>query len=52
MLMDSVRDYFVKVTGADPDLAAAVMLLTTAATVFLKVLRAAMKNPSISLKYE
>lgn len=52
MLMDSIWDYFVDVRAGILLLSAAVMIMATILTILFKVLRAAMRNPVISLRYE
>ena len=52
MLMDSIWDYFVDVKITILLSAVMLMITATVATIIFKVLRAAMKNPVISLRYE
>jgi ABC-type antimicrobial peptide transport system permease subunit len=52
ILMDSIWDYFVDIKFGILLSAFLVMFIATLLTVIFKVLRAAMKNPVISLRYE
>jgi ABC-type antimicrobial peptide transport system permease subunit len=52
MLMDSIWDYFVDIRFNILLSAFLVMFIATALTIVFKVMRAAMKNPVISLRYE
>jgi putative ABC transport system permease protein len=52
MLMDSIWDYFVKITAGILLLSAFIMIIATILTISIKVVRAAMKNPVESLRYE
>jgi ABC-type antimicrobial peptide transport system permease subunit len=52
MLMDSIWDYFVKVGAGILVPSIAIMIVSTMATVIVKIYRAAMKNPVESLRYE
>lgn len=52
MLMDSIWDYFVDINFGILLTALLVMVLATVFTIIFKVMRAAMKNPVISLRYE
>jgi ABC-type antimicrobial peptide transport system permease subunit len=52
MLMDSIWDYFVDIRFNILLSAFLIMFIATALTIVFKVLRAAMKNPVISLRYE
>ena len=52
MLMDSIWDYFVDIKFVILLTAASVMFFATVLTIFFKVIKAALKNPAISLRYE
>jgi ABC-type antimicrobial peptide transport system permease subunit len=52
MLMDSIWDYFVKISAGILLLSASIMIITTVLTISVKVVRAALKNPVDSLRYE
>lgn len=52
MLMDSIWDYFVDISMGMILAAVSVMFVATSITVIFKIIRAAMKNPVISLRYE
>jgi putative ABC transport system permease protein len=52
MLMDSIWDYFVKISAGILLLSASIMIITTILTISVKVVRAALKNPVDSLRYE
>jgi ABC-type antimicrobial peptide transport system permease subunit len=52
MLMDSIWDYFVKISAGVLILSALIMIITTLLTISTKVVRAALKNPVESLRYE
>ncbi len=51
-LMDSIWDYFVQVGAGILMSAALIMIIATMATLSLKIIRAAMKNPVEALRYE
>jgi putative ABC transport system permease protein len=52
MLMDSIWDYFVKISAGILVLSALIMIVATILTIITKVVRAALKNPVDSLRYE
>jgi putative ABC transport system permease protein len=52
MLMDSIWDYFVKITVGILLLSALIMFLATILTIIFKITKVAMKNPVDSLRYE
>jgi putative ABC transport system permease protein len=52
MLLDSIWDYFVDIKAGILLASAGIMLLATVLTLILKVVRAAMRNPAVSLRYE
>jgi putative ABC transport system permease protein len=52
MLMDSIWDYFTKITPGILLLSALIMILATILTISVKVVRAALRNPVDSLRYE
>ena len=52
MLMDSIWDYFVRISAGILLLSALIMIIATILTISFKVVRAAMKNPAESLRYE
>ncbi|MBK7626287.1 MAG: ABC transporter permease [Bacteroidales bacterium] len=52
MLMDSIWDYFVDISMGMILAAVSVMFVATSITVIFKIIRAAMKNPVVSLRYE
>ncbi len=52
MLLDSIWDYFVKIRAGILLSAAMIMFLATIITIIFKVLRAAIRNPVDSLRYE
>jgi len=51
-LMDSIWDYFVRIGAGILMSAALIMIIATMATLSFKIIRAAMKNPVESLRYE
>jgi len=51
-LMDSIWDYFVEIGAGILVAASMIMIIATMATLSFKILRAAMKNPVDSLRYE
>jgi fucose permease len=51
-LMDSIWDYFVKVSAVILISAAMIMIFATILTLAFRITRAAMKNPVESLRYE
>jgi putative ABC transport system permease protein len=52
MLMDSIWDYFVKIGAGILLSSALIMIIATILTLSIKIIRAAMKNPVESLRYE
>jgi putative ABC transport system permease protein len=52
MLMDSIWDYFVKIKPGVLILSAAIMFVATMLTIIFKILKAALRNPVDSLRYE
>lgn len=52
MLMDSIWDYFVRISASILLLSALIMITATLLTISLKVVRASLKNPAESLRYE
>ena len=52
MLMDSIWDYFVEIRAGILISASLIMFVATLLTISLKVVRAALKNPVDSLRYE
>jgi ABC-type antimicrobial peptide transport system permease subunit len=52
MLMDSIWDYFVNISAGILLLAASIMIVATLLTISIKVVKAAMRNPVDSLRYE
>ena len=52
MLLDSIWDYFVQITPGILILAASIMFLATILTIVFKILKAALRNPVDSLRYE
>ena len=52
MLMDSIWDYFVKITAGILLASAAIMIVATLLTISIKVVKTAMRNPVDSLRYE
>jgi putative ABC transport system permease protein len=52
MLMDSIWDYFVKISAGILASSALIMIVATIITISTKVVRAALKNPVDSLRYE
>jgi len=52
MLLDSIWDYFVNISFIMLLSAAGLIIVATFLTVFLKILRAALRNPAESLRYE
>ncbi len=51
-LLDSIWDYFVAIKTGTLIFAATIMFVATILTIILKITRAAMKNPVVSLRYE
>ena len=51
-LMDSIWDYFVKIGAGILITASMIMIVATLLTISFKVIRAAMRNPAESLRYE
>jgi ABC-type antimicrobial peptide transport system permease subunit len=52
MLMDSIWDYFVPIKAGILVLSAAIMFVATILTIIYKILKAALRNPVDSLRYE
>ena len=52
MLLDSIWDYFVKISIGILLLSASIMIIATIVTISYKVVKAAMRNPADSLRYE
>jgi putative ABC transport system permease protein len=52
MLLDSIWDYFVKIGAGIMIIAVLIIFLATTATIITKLLRAVMRNPVDSLRYE
>jgi ABC-type antimicrobial peptide transport system permease subunit len=52
MLLDSIWDYFVEITAGIMISAVLIIIVATIGTIITKVLRAAMRNPVDSLRYE
>jgi ABC-type antimicrobial peptide transport system permease subunit len=52
MLLDSIWDYFVKISGGILLMSASIMIVATTVTISYKVVKAAMRNPVNSLRYE
>jgi len=52
MLLDSIWDYFVKISGGILLMSASIMMVATTVTISYKVVKAAMRNPVDSLRYE
>ncbi len=52
MMLDSIWDYFIDITGGMLLLAVMIMFTATIATVMVKIMKAAMRNPVDSLRYE
>ena len=52
MLMDSIWDYFVNISAGTLKLSASIMIIATILTISTKVVRAALRNPVESLRYE
>jgi ABC-type antimicrobial peptide transport system permease subunit len=52
MFLDSIYDYFIHITAGMMLLAVGIIFVATAATIIFKILKAAMRNPVISLRYE
>jgi len=52
MLMDSIWDYFVKISAGILFISASIMIIATILTISVKVVSAALKNPVDSLRYE
>jgi ABC-type antimicrobial peptide transport system permease subunit len=52
MLLDSIWDYFVEIKAGMMIAAVLIMLVATSATITMKILRAALRNPVDSLRYE
>jgi ABC-type antimicrobial peptide transport system permease subunit len=52
MLMDSIWDYFVQINPGVLILSALIMILATILTIVFKILKAALRNPVDSLRYE
>jgi hypothetical protein len=52
MLLDSIWDYFVEIKAGIMIAAVMIIFTATASTIIMKILRAAMRNPVDSLRYE
>ena len=52
MLMDSIWDYFVQIKAGVLILSATIMFVATMLTIVFKILKAALRNPVDSLRYE
>jgi ABC-type antimicrobial peptide transport system permease subunit len=52
MLMDSIWDYFVEIKSGTLLISASIMLFATVFTIIFKIGKAALKNPTVSLRYE
>jgi hypothetical protein len=52
MMLDSIWDYFVNITFGTLLFSASILLLATLFTITFKILKAALRNPVISLRYE
>lgn len=52
MLLDSIWDYFIAISAGMLLMAATIMSAATVLTILLKILKAAMRNPVDSLRYE
>ena len=52
MLLDSVWDYFVDIKAGVLVSAAAIMFMATTLTLLYRIIRAALRNPAVSLRYE
>jgi ABC-type antimicrobial peptide transport system permease subunit len=52
MLLDSIWDYFVDIKAGMMIAAVLIILIATSATITIKILRAALRNPVDSLRYE
>jgi len=52
MLLDSIWDAFVKITAGIMIAAVMIIFIATVSTIFMKISRAAMRNPVDSLRYE
>ena len=52
LLLDSIWDYFVDITPGTLLASAAIMIVATILTIVFKVVRASLKNPVDSLRYE
>jgi ABC-type antimicrobial peptide transport system permease subunit len=52
ILLDSIWDYFIEISAGMLLAAAAIMSAATVFTILLKILKAAMRNPVDSLRYE
>jgi hypothetical protein len=52
MMLDSIWDYFVNITFGTLLFSASILLLATLLTITIKILKAALRNPVISLRYE
>ncbi|HUW92320.1 MAG TPA: hypothetical protein VMV74_04080 [Bacteroidales bacterium] len=52
MLLDSIWDYFIEIKAGIMISASMIIFIATLITVITKVIRASMKNPVVSLRYE
>jgi putative ABC transport system permease protein len=52
MLLDSIWDYFVEISPGILIVAVLIMIVATILTLFVKIAKAAMRNPAVSLRYE
>jgi putative ABC transport system permease protein len=52
MLLDSIWDYFVDIKAGTLIMAALIMIIATTLTIIFKISKAALRNPSVSLRYE
>jgi ABC-type antimicrobial peptide transport system permease subunit len=52
MMLDSIWDYFVKIRPGILIIAALIMAVATILTIIFKVVKAAVRNPVVSLRYE
>jgi putative ABC transport system permease protein len=52
ILLDSIWDYFIQIKPGILILSAAIMFMSTMLTIIYKILKAALRNPVDSLRYE
>ena len=52
MLLDSIWDYFIDITAGMLLMAVVIMFTATTTTIFTKIMKAALRNPVDSLRYE